>query len=392
MGLMRRERRSVSAEEVVAAVMAQRTSGAVPPVTAESAMRLSAVWACVRLIAGVGSTMPVDVMRGQDTIAPAFFEQPDPDLSLTSWLYQLWSSLLLAGNAYGLVTGLGGNGWPRAVQLLDPARVSWAIHGDKWTARLDGKPLDVWPNGPLWHIPLFPHAGCPYGMSPISAAKQSISTGLSAEKFGLEFFGGGGHPTSIVYSETPLTDEQAASIKESYLRATRGREPAVMGAGLKVDQVQVSPTDSQFIETQRFSMEQIARIFGVPPELIGAAVAGTSVTYQNRDQRAADWLAFGLMPYMLPIEGALTSLVPRPQRVRFNVDGLLRSDLASRYASYHLAAPLGILSINEIRALEELPDIGPEGDDHTPYKLVANPASAEPSLPDPTADPQGGTP
>jgi HK97 family phage portal protein len=152
-----------------------------------------------------------------------------------------------------------------------------------------------------------------------------------------------------------LSAEQAAGIKSAFTAATSmNREPAVMGAGLRYERIQVSPEEAQFLDTQRFTVEQIARIYGVFPEMIGGATSGSNVTYANREQRAADWLTFGLMPYLIPIEEALSSLVPRPQRVRFNTDALLRSDTKTRYEAHAIGLSAGFLTVNEVRALEDL--------------------------------------
>jgi HK97 family phage portal protein len=207
-------------------------------------------------------------------------------------------------------------------------------------------------------MPMFVMPGMPMGMSPISSAKQAIGSGISAEQFGAQFFNSGGNPNAVIYSDSELTPEQAQGIKNAFVNATQGnREPAIMGSGLKYERVQISPDESQFLDSQRFTVEQIARIYGIPPELVGAAASGSSVTYANREQRAADWLSFGLMPYLIPIEDALSTLVPRAQRVKFNVDGLLRSDLSTRYAAHAVGIGSGFLTVDEARAYEDLPPL-----------------------------------
>jgi HK97 family phage portal protein len=381
MGLFRRdvESRRMSADEMIAAVNDRRRFGTLAPqvsVTVDSAMRLSAVWACIRLLAGVGSTLPLDTYRtiggtANEVRRPALFDQPSPGVALPTWLYQVWASLLTDGNAYGVATSFGANSYPASVEILDPSLVSWRSDPDTgWVALVDGKPVDRWPNGPLWHVPLFTMPGTPFGLSPVQNARQSIAAGLAAESFGSQFFTAGGTPNAILYSETELSQEQAQGIKAAFTQATTmNREPAVMGAGLRYERIQVSPEEAQFLDTQRFTVEQIARIYGVFPEMIGGATSGSNVTYANREQRAADWLTFGLMPYLIPIEEALSSLVPRPERVKFNVDGLLRADLSTRYNAHGSAIRSGWMSVNEARALEDLAPIA-NGDEYLwpPYR------------------------
>jgi HK97 family phage portal protein len=366
MGLFRRnlEQRAITPSDVIAAVNDRRRFGPLAPqasVTTESAMRLSAVWACVRLLAGVGSTLPLDTYRVVNGVTsevrrPSLFDQPSPGVALPTWLYQVWSSLLTDGNAYGVATEFGANSYPSSVELLDPSLVSWRPDADAgWVALLDGRQVDRWPNGPLWHVPLFTMPGAPYGLSPVQNARQSIAAGIAAESFGSQFFTAGGNPNAILYSESELSAEQAAGIKSAFTAATSmNREPAVMVAVLRYERIQVSPEEAQFLDTQRFTVEQIARIYGVFPEMIGGATSGSNVTYANREQRAADWLTFGLMPYLIPIEEALSSLVPRPQRVRFNTDALLRSDTKTRYEAHAIGLSAGFLTVDEVRALEDL--------------------------------------
>jgi HK97 family phage portal protein len=381
MGLFRRglEQRAITPADVIAAVNDRRRFGPLAPqasVTTETAMRLSAVWACIRLLAGVGSTLPLDTYRTVNGVSsevrrPVLFDQPSPGVALPTWLYQVWSSLLTDGNAYGLATSFAGNSYPSSVELLDPSLVSWRPDADAgWVALVDSRPVDRWPNGPLWHVPLFTMPGAPFGLSPVQNARQSIAAGIAAESFGSQFFTAGGTPNAILYSETELSAEQAQGIKSAFTQATAmNREPAVMGAGLRYERIQVSPEEAQFLDTQRFTVEQIARIYGVFPEMIGGATSGSNVTYANREQRAADWLTFGLLPYLIPIEEALSSLVPRPQRVKFNTDALLRSDTKTRYEAHAIGLASGFLTVDEVRLLEDLEPL----DDPAPVDSPVDP-------------------
>ena len=352
-------------------------------------MRHSAVWACVRLIAGVGSTLPIDAYRmvgGESVPTPAAGVLVDPsvDVSPSVWRYQMWSSLLLAGNAYGLITEFAPNGFPRRIEMLSPNVVTWHDEDGGWVTKIDNQPVGRWPNGRLWHTAIFVPGGQPFGLSPITYASRSIASGLEAEKFGGEFFTGGGHPSSIIYSEQNLTPDQAQGAKDAFVRATRGREPAVFGAGLKHEQIQISPTDSQFLDSQRYTVEQIARIYGVFPEMIGAATSGSSVTYANREQRAADWLTYGLIPYLVPVEESLSSLIPRPQKVKANVSAVLRSDLKTRYESYAIALTNEFLTVDEVRELEDRPPM-PESPDDSADDSVDD--SPDPAVPSPDGEP-----
>ena len=157
------------------------------------------------------------------------------------------------------------------------------------------------------------------------------------------------------------------SLKARIIDTTRGsREPMLMPNGWSMEKVDIPPDDSQFLETQRFGTEEIARAFlGGFPELIGSAVSGGgSLTYANREQRMADFIALSLSPkYLIPFEQALSTLVPAGRYVKHNVNALLRSDLKGRYESYELAAKTSdlmgapLMTVDEMRALENLPPL-----------------------------------
>jgi HK97 family phage portal protein len=139
----------------------------------------------------------------------------------------------------------------------------------------------------------------------------------------------------------------------------------VVGAGLRYERVSVPPDEAQFLDAQRFTVEQIARLYGIAPEMIGGATSGSSVTYANREQRSQDFLTFGLMPYLVALEDGLSALIPRPQRVRFNVDGVLRSDLKTRYEAHAIALSSAFMTVDEVRQIEDLPPM-PEPVEDTP--------------------------
>ena len=328
---------------------------------------LSAVWACVRLLTGTIASLPLEAQRvGPDgRPAPAdlgVLADPHPETTAPLWRGALVQSLLTCGNAWGLVA-VGSDGRPTSVELLDPRRCGWVASDRRWAATLDGRQLQRWPLGPLWHAALFVEAGSPVGRSPLQIARRAVEAGALAEEWGLAFYRSGATPTGVISAQQPLAAEQAAEIKAAFARATAQREPVVLGAGLSYARIGITPEEAQWVEAQRFTVEQIARIFGVPPEMIGAAPHGSSVTYANREARSADFLAYGLLPYLVPLEAALAQLAPPGVRVRFRTAGLLRADLRTRYESYRIAADVAsklgrpLLTIEEMRDFEDLPPL-----------------------------------
>lgn len=379
--------------DLAATLMALRSQSAYADsgelVTDDTALRLSTVWACVDLIARTGSTMPCDVVRysGGSRVEVAkgsLLREPAAGMTLTQWLNAIYVSLLLRGNAYGQVVEHDGT-YPTQIELLHPDCVSWTNKavggGNYWVPRIERQETRVWPLGDLWHLPAHTIPGSPVGLSPVEYARQSIGAGLAAERFSSRFFGADGHPSSILYSERDVTPDQARAIKDAFKNATLGtREPAVLGAGLKYESIQIAPEESQFLEAQRFSVEQVARFFGVSPEMVGASVSGASVTYANREQRTLDFLAFTMNPWLVRVEEALTALLPRPQVVKFNTNALLRSDTKTRFEVYQIASAIQTLTRNEIRAFEDMPPLegGDEFPAEPPHVPAVDPNAGEP--------------
>lgn len=334
-------------------------------VNADSALRLSAVWACVRLLADTVSTLPVDVYgKGRDgttaaIATPPLLTRPSDAFGLVDWLHALTASLALRGNAYGVITGrTGAAGWPSQIELVNPDVVAVARTTDgRIEYRIGGT---EYPRDDVFHVRAFTLPGALTGLSPIEYARQAVGLGLAAEQFGARFFGDNATPAGLIISKERLTAEQAGTLKSRWkARVVEGsREIAIMSGDLSFQPLTIPPEESQFIETQRFTIAQVARMFGVPPEMIGGE-AGGSLTYANVEQRAIDFVTFALGPWVARIEAALSALLPRGQHVKLNTGALLRADLLTRYQAHEIGIRAGFLTIDEARALEDrapLPD------------------------------------
>lgn len=332
------------------------------PVTLESYTRSAAASACVRVLVSTVKKLPVDQVRYEgDRRVPMpkaqIVRRPSTNVSQRGFVAQWMRSLCSAGNVYGeVVATRPGMALPRQVELMNPGRVSWSNSTGVWVPLVDGKPRDLWPLGDLWHRPAtdFLPAGQPFALSPVELASTSIGTSLAAEEFGARFFADGAHPTSIVYSETALTKEQAEAIKGSILNAWRGsREPAVLGSGLRHEKVSVDPKDSQFLDLLRFEVEQACRWWGVPPSMVYAAVSGENVTYTNASQSDLNFLKHSIDNWLVDIEDAWSEWLPSPQVVKFNTSALLRMDDESRWRVHDLRLKNKTTTINAVRALED---------------------------------------
>lgn len=346
----------------------------------ERAMRNSAVWASIELVATLAASMPIDQYQktGDGASRPMpvdqLFVDPDPDPSVTmaSFVGQLLRSAAMRGNAYALLRSDPLSGRAVHAVTVHPDRVQWRHENGRWNTLVDGVAIERWPLGPLWHWGLFQQPGSPIGLSPLEYHRQTIGASVAAQKFGAQFFDSGGNPSIIIQVPDEPTVEESKALKEKVLQTTRGnRDPLILPQELRIERVSINPDDSQFLETQRYGVEEIARVFlGGFPELIGSAVTGSgSVTYANREQRMADFITLSLAPrYLIPLERALSALLPAGQYVRFNMDSLLRADLAGRYASYKTAAEVSsimgkpLLTIDEMRQLENLPAMADDDD------------------------------
>jgi len=161
-----------------------------------------------------------------------------------------------------------------------------------------------------------------------------------------------------------VTEDQSTTIKSRILAVVRKRrEPLVLGGGFRWEKTQGNPSESQMVEVEAAVVGRIARIMGVPVEMIGGSAGpGTSITYANREQRAVDLLTYNVDPYLVRLEDLLTRCLPRPQYAKATRGALLRTDLLTRYRAHDIAIRGGFATPNERRALEDEPPLPDSGD------------------------------
>jgi HK97 family phage portal protein len=329
------------------------------PVTTETALRLSTVFGCVRLLADSVSTLPLHVYRGDDREpipTPALLQRPSADHpELADWLWAVMASLLTRGNAWGVVTARAGAGMlPAQVDLVDPGKVSVTTNGEgRRVIRVNGEEQDP---ADLFHCKAYPWPGQLEGLSPIGYARESIGLGLGAEKYGAKLFGDSAIPSGYLYSEQAVTEQKAAQVKAVWKQAHQGkRDTAVLG-GVKYQQVSIAPDEAQFIETQKFNVATICRIYGVPPEMMGGETAGHEA-YTSPEMRGTDLLTWTLRPWLYRVERAVSRLLPSTQKARFNPGAYVRATLLDRYQAHKLGIEAGWLLRSEVRELEDRPPI-----------------------------------
>jgi HK97 family phage portal protein len=352
--------------------IAPATTYAAMPVNPSTAMQHSAVWACVNLIAGSISTLPLAAYRDGDRdplpTLPPILRAPSAGWSLPEFTYAALQSALLRGNAYGLIVDRAGAGLlPSQVELLAPERVGVEVNS-RVIWRIDGQEVDP---ASIWHLRAFTAPGQILGLSPINHARQAIGLGLGAEKYAARFFGQAAIPSGVLTSDQDIKQERADHLKARWRDAhATQRDIAVLGSGARFQPVSIAPEEAQFLETTQANVRTICRYFGVQPELIGAD-SGNSLTYANVEQRALDFLTFGLRPWLVRLEVALSALLSSTTTVKFNAAALVRTDLLTRYQAHESAIRAGWKLRSEVRELEDLAPVAGIDDQEPPEGAVA---------------------
>lgn len=341
-------------------------------VTRDSAMQLSAVWACVSLISDAISTLPLDtfVRRGGVRTPfrprPAWVLEPNPEQDRQQWVAQQLVALLLEGTAY-VLTIRGGDGevleaWNVPPWMVTPRRVNRQVvydvnSPDRGTQRFN--------RAEMFHVPALSWPGELRGIPPLEAARRVLGAGLGAQEFAERFYGQGVNPSGVVQVPGDMTIEQARELKRDFQNMQGGLRkahlPAVLTAGASWQQVSVTPEQAQFLETRRFSTAEIARFFRCPPHLIADVERSTSWGTGIEEQNIG-FVTYTLRSWLERLEQAYARhmLLFGPAFAKFNVDGLLRGDIGSRYQAYATGRQWGWLSADDVLAREDMPPL-PDG-------------------------------
>lgn len=348
-------------------------------VTPQTATQLIAVRASVNLISGAVRIMPVDIVRNRGTAReevsrrPRWVEVPNRQQTWGTFVGTLMHSLLLRGNGYVGIVSRDTLGFPDEIVLIHPDDVEVRVENRRKTIFVDGEPRSEYtplnPEGDVLHI-LGLSADGIRGLSPIEDGAQAIGAGLALEEHANRFFSNGATTSGTI--EMPAgsnpTQEQLESLRKQFNRKHTGlknaHKPIVLANGAQFKAISLPNDQAQFIESRRFSVEEIARLFGVPPHMIGDVERSTSWG-SGIEQQGIGFVTYTLMPWLTQLQDAFSLFLPRGQFVRFNTNGLLRGDAKTRAGFYQTLGQLKALTINEIRALEDLPPL-PDGDKPPP--------------------------
>ena len=356
------------------------TSGAM--VNQRSAMQISAVYAYVRVLAESIAGLPLHVYqygkngsREKAADHPLYFllhDEPNPEMTSFVFRETLMTHLLLWGNAYAQIIR-DGRGQVIALYPLMPDRMrvdrdengqiyyryqlgTDESHLDK-AGTVDLRPKDV------LHIPALGFDGL-VGYSPIAMARNSIGMAIACEDFGASFFRNGAAPSGVLEHPGVLKNPEKlrAAWESQYGGSRNSGRVAVLEEGMKFNPIAIPPEQAQFLETRKFQVDEIARIFHVPPHMIGDLERST---FSNIEQQSLEFVKYTLNPWVCRWEQALTRslLSPKEKReysIKFNVDGLLRGDYQSRMNGYAVGRQNGWMSANDIRELENMDKISEE--------------------------------
>ena len=351
-------------------------------VTEHSAMQMTAVYCCVRILSEAIAGLPLHLYRYTDSGGkekavdhPLYFllhDEPNPEMTSFVFRETLMTHLLLWGNAYSQIIR-NGKGEVVALYPLMPnhMRVDRDENGFLYyTYQRSNDEANTMKNGSVrldprdvLHIPGLGFDGL-VGYSPIAMAKNAIGMAIACEEYGATFFANGASPGAVLEHPGVLKDPQ--KVRDSWNNAFRGsanaNKVAVLEEGMKYTPISISPEQAQFLETRKFQIDEIARIFRIPPHMVGDLEKSS---FSNIEQQSLEFVKYTLDPWVSRWEQSLVRALLKPEEkkkyfMKFNVDGLLRGDYQSRMNGYAVGRQNGWLSANDIRELENMDQLSEE--------------------------------
>jgi phage portal protein, HK97 family len=342
------------------------TSGSGKSVTVQSAIQLSTVYACVRVISETIASLPLGIYETVNDGNEKATDHPlykllhdEPNSEMTSFVFRevMLAHLLLYGNSYSQIIRSGKNQviglYPLLPDHMDVDRDSKGNLTYTYTTS-DGKTVSIKPRDVL-HIPGLGFDGV-MGYSPIALEKNAIGLGIASEEYGSKFFSNGARPSGILTH--PNTVKNPKALRESWNSAYGGssnsNRVAILEEGMKFEPIAIPNNEAQFLETRKFQVDEICRIYRVPPHLVGNL---EHATFSNIEHQSIDFAVHTIRPWLVRIEQAMNRALLSEQEkgrffVQFNIDGLMRGDYKSRMEGYAIGRQNGWLSANDIRALE----------------------------------------
>ena len=360
--------------------MGGTTSG--KTVTERSAMQMTAVYSCVRILAEAVAGLPLHLYKYTDDggkekaidhpLYRLLHDEPNPEMSSFVFRETLMTHLLLWGNAYAQIIRNGRNEIIALYPLM-PNKMSGDrdenghlfytyYRGPDEAIKNKDLAVTLQPSDVL-HIPGLGFDGL-VGYSPIAMAKNAIGMAIACEEFGAKFFANGAAPSGVL--EHPGTIKDPSRVREAWQSQFGGSsnsgKVAVLEEGMKYTPISISPEQAQFLETRKFQINEIARIFRVPPHMVGDLEKSS---FSNIEQQSLEFVKYTLDPWVIRWEQSIQrALLSHDEKAvyfaKFNLEGLLRGDYQSRMNGYAIGRQNGWMSANDIRELENLDRIPAE--------------------------------
>ena len=357
------------------------TSG--KPVNERTAMQTTAVYACVRILAEAVASLPLHVYEYQDDGGkklvhdhPLYYllhDEPNPEMTSFVFRETLMSHLLIWGNAYAQIIRDGAGRVLGLYPLLpDKMEVQRDDKGNiyyVYSRNSDENPMfKEYGNIKLkaedvLHIPGLGFDGL-IGYSPIAMAKNAVGMTLACEEYGASFFANGANPGGVL--EHPGVLKDPSKVRESWNSVYRGvsnaHKIAVLEEGMKYQQIGIPQEEAQFLETRKFQINEIARLYRIPPHMVGDL---DKSSFSNIEQQSLEFVKYTLDPWVIRWEQSLQRSLLLPGEkgkyfIKLNVDGLLRGDYQSRMNGYAVGRQNGWFSANDIREMENMNPISDE--------------------------------
>tara|TARA_R110002020_G_scaffold273792_1_gene488954 strand:+ start:2038 stop:3552 length:1515 start_codon:yes stop_codon:yes gene_type:complete len=343
------------------------TGGTTPAgisVNATTALNYSAVYAAVRLISESVASLPLhtyerlpDGKRRTREHDVAKLLAISPNRRMTSFTFRetIMGHVLTWGNGYAEIVR-DGSGNPVELLPITPDRMRVEQDSDGTVRYIVDENITLMADD-VFHIAGLGFDGL-IGYSPITLAKNCIGLGLAAERFGSSFFSNSARPAGVLSHPNRLSQEAAGRLKDTWQQTYGGSsnvgKTAILEEGMAWQNIGVSNNDAEFLATRKFQITEVARWYNVPPHKIGDL---DKATFSNIEHQAIEYVTYTLRPWLVRFETEVSRKLFRndePLFSEFQVDGLLRGDTKTRYDSYKIAKETGWLSVNEIRALENL--------------------------------------
>lgn len=347
-----------------------------------TALQTTAVYACVRILAEAIASLPIHVYKytdegkEQDVNHQLYYllhDEPNPDMTSFVFRETLMTHLLIWGNAYAQIIR-DGRGQVLALYPLLPDRVSvkrddkgelYYVYqrSEEDNPNFKNKGNIILKNSEVLHVPGLGFDGL-IGYSPIAMAKNAVGMTLATEEYGASFFANGANPGGVL--EHPGILKDPSKVRDSWNQVYQGtnnsHKVAVLEEGMSYKTIGIPPNEAQFLETRKFQINEIARLYRIPPHMVGDLEKSS---FSNIEQQSLEFVKYTLDPWVVRFEQAFQKALLLPDEkknyfIKFNVDGLLRGDYQSRMNGYAIGRQNGWLSTNDIRRLEDMNPLSKE--------------------------------